>query len=47
MANRLCNFVFSPHAEMCLEAGNKAYESDGSLLQNPSMNSDILEKLVE
>lgn len=32
---------------MCLEAGNKAYESDGSLLQNPSMNSDILEKLVE
>lgn len=32
---------------MLLQAGNKVYESDGSLLQNPSMNSDILEKLAE
>lgn len=39
--------TFSPHVEMCLEAGNKAYESDCSLLQNPSMNSDVLEKLAE
>ena len=29
---------------MPLKAANKAYESDGSLLQNQSMNSDILEK---
>lgn len=44
------NFViptFSPHVEMCLEAGNKAYQRDGSLLQNPSMNSEVLEKLAE
>lgn len=39
--------TFSPHVEMCLQAGNKAYESDGSLLQNPSLNSDVLEKLAE
>ncbi|XP_028445551.1 uncharacterized protein LOC114563006 [Perca flavescens] len=44
------NFVvptFPYNIEMLLQAGNKAYESDGSLLQNPSMNSNILEKLAE
>lgn len=44
------NFViptFAYDVEMTLQAGNKAYESDGSLLQNPSMNSDVLEKLAE
>ncbi|KAE8281684.1 hypothetical protein D5F01_LYC20683 [Larimichthys crocea] len=39
--------TFSPHVEMCLQSGNIAFESDGSLLQNPSMNSDVLEKLAE
>lgn len=39
--------TFSPHVEMYLEAGNKANESDCSLLQNPSINSDVLEKLAE
>lgn len=39
--------TFSYKVEMLLQAGKKAYESDGSLLQNPSMNSDILEKLAE
>ncbi|KAI9541429.1 hypothetical protein NQZ68_029797 [Dissostichus eleginoides] len=32
---------------MPLQAGNMAYESDGSLLRNPSMNSVILEKLAK
>lgn len=44
------NFViptFSYNVEMLLQAGNKAYEIDGSLLQNPSMNSDIFEKFAE
>lgn len=44
------NFVvptFHYNIEMLLQAGNKAYESDGSLLQNPSMNSNILKKLAE
>lgn len=39
--------TFSYNVELPLQAGNKAYETDGSLLQNPSMNSDILEKLAE
>uniref|UniRef100_A0A3B1K2Q9 Sterile alpha motif domain-containing protein 3-like n=1 Tax=Astyanax mexicanus TaxID=7994 RepID=A0A3B1K2Q9_ASTMX len=39
--------TFSFNVEMLLQAGCKAYESDGSLLQNPSINSDILEKLAE
>ncbi|XP_046880477.1 sterile alpha motif domain-containing protein 3-like isoform X2 [Hypomesus transpacificus] len=39
--------TFSYNVEIPLQAGNKAYESDGSLLQNPSMNSDVLEKLAE
>ncbi len=33
------------YIKMLLQTGNKVYESDGSLLQNPSMNSDILERL--
>ena len=44
------NFViptFSYNVEMLLQTGCKAYESDGTLLQNPSINSDILEKLAE
>lgn len=44
------NFViptFSYNVEIPLREGNSAYEGDGSLLQNPSMNSDILEKLAE
>ncbi|XP_048868837.1 uncharacterized protein LOC125741668 isoform X1 [Brienomyrus brachyistius] len=32
---------------MPLHEGNRAYESDGSLLQNPSLNSDIPEILAE
>ncbi|CAM4683338.1 unnamed protein product [Leuciscus chuanchicus] len=39
--------TFSYKVALPLQAGNKAYETDGSLLQNPSMNSDILEKLAE
>lgn len=39
--------TFSYNVEMLLQAGNRAYENDGSLLQNPSMNSDILERLAE
>ncbi len=39
--------TFSYNVELPLQAGNKAYETDGSLLQNPSMNSDTLEKLAE
>ncbi|KAF3841504.1 hypothetical protein F7725_007366, partial [Dissostichus mawsoni] len=31
--------AFSYNVEMPLQAGNMAYESDGSLLRNPSMNS--------
>ncbi|KAI4872416.1 hypothetical protein NFI96_031728, partial [Prochilodus magdalenae] len=44
------NFViptFSYNVEMLLQTGCKAYESDGTRLQNPSINSDILEKLAE
>lgn len=44
------NFViptFSPHVEICLEAGNQAYECDGSLLKNQSLNSQVLDKLAE
>lgn len=32
---------------MHLQEGNNAYERDGSLLQNPSLNSNILQKLAE
>ena len=39
--------IFSYGVEMILEAGNQAYERDGSLLQDPSIYSDILEKLAE
>lgn len=39
--------IFSYGVEMILEAGNQAYECDGSLLQDPSIYSDILEKLAE
>ncbi|XP_041924630.1 uncharacterized protein LOC121688822 isoform X1 [Alosa sapidissima] len=39
--------TFSYDVEMLLNAGNKAYESDGSFLQNPTMNSSILEKLAD
>ncbi|TKS67814.1 hypothetical protein D9C73_000862 [Collichthys lucidus] len=39
--------VFSYGVKMILEAGNKAYEHDGSLLQDPSIYSNILEKLAE
>ncbi|KAK0135546.1 hypothetical protein N1851_028591 [Merluccius polli] len=38
---------FSYGVEMILEAGNQAYQRDGSLLQDPSIYSDILEKLAE
>ncbi|KAL7886017.1 hypothetical protein AOLI_G00063120, partial [Acnodon oligacanthus] len=44
------NFViptFSYNVELLLQAGCKAYESNGSVLQDPSINSDILEKLAE
>ena len=44
------NFVipsFSYSVEMILHAGNQAYDRDGSLLQDPSICSDILEKLAE
>lgn len=39
--------TFSFNVEILLQAGNVAYDNDGSLLQNPSMNSDILEKLAD
>ena len=39
--------IFSNGVEMVLEAGNQAYERDGSLLQDPSIYSDILQKLAE
>ncbi|CAL8242066.1 unnamed protein product [Merluccius merluccius] len=38
---------FSYGVEMILEAGNQAYQRDGSLLHDPSIYSDILEKLAE
>ncbi|XP_023806029.1 uncharacterized protein LOC110015578 [Oryzias latipes] len=44
------NFViplFSYNVELLLQEGNKACERDGSLIQNPSLKSDILEKLAE
>ncbi|KAK2856689.1 hypothetical protein Q5P01_005424 [Channa striata] len=44
------NFVipnFSYDVEFPLQERNKAYEHDGSLLQKPSLNSNILEKLAE
>ena len=39
--------TFSYDVEMLLQAGNKAYESNGSLLNNPNLNSSILDKLAD
>ncbi|XP_051519995.1 uncharacterized protein LOC127421196 isoform X1 [Myxocyprinus asiaticus] len=38
---------FAFDTELILKAGNEAYMKDGSLLSNPSVKSDILEKLAE
>lgn len=38
---------FSLDVETLLRKGNNAFECDASLLHNPSLNSDILEKLAE
>ncbi|KAF6725094.1 Sterile alpha motif domain-containing protein 3 [Oryzias melastigma] len=38
---------FSFDVELLLQEGNKACGKDGSLIQNPSLKSDILEKLAE
>ncbi|KAL7872108.1 hypothetical protein SRHO_G00070910 [Serrasalmus rhombeus] len=39
--------TFSFDVELLLEAGNKAYQKDGTLLNNPKVISSILEKLAE
>lgn len=39
--------TFSYDVEMLLQAGNKAYESDGTLLNNTNVNSSILDKLAD
>ncbi|KAK0148644.1 hypothetical protein N1851_011039 [Merluccius polli] len=39
--------TFSYDVEMLLQAGNNAYESNGSLLNNPNLNSSILDKLAD
>ncbi|KAJ8279101.1 hypothetical protein COCON_G00061670 [Conger conger] len=44
------NFViptFSYDVEMLLQVGNKAYESNGSLLNNPNLSLSILDKLAD
>lgn len=38
---------FSYDVDLALEAGKQAYENDGTLLNNPSVTSSILEKLAE
>ncbi|KAL3987735.1 hypothetical protein ACER0C_014850 [Sarotherodon galilaeus] len=38
---------FSYDIDLALEAGKQAYENDGTLLNNPSVTSSILEKLAE
>ncbi|XP_051948707.1 uncharacterized protein LOC127619765 [Xyrauchen texanus] len=38
---------FAYDTELILKAGNEAYTKDGSFLINPSVKSDILEKLAE
>ncbi|KAL4008579.1 hypothetical protein ACER0C_002431 [Sarotherodon galilaeus] len=38
---------FSYDIDLALEAGKQAYENDGTLLNNPSITSSILEKLAE
>ncbi|KAL7853429.1 hypothetical protein AOLI_G00202730 [Acnodon oligacanthus] len=39
--------TFSFDVELLLETGNKAYQKDGTLLNNPKVISSILEKLAE
>lgn len=39
--------TFSYDVEMLLQAGNKAYVSDGTLLNDTNVNSSILDKLAE
>lgn len=44
------NFVipaFSYNVELLLQEGNEAFEKEGSLIQSPSLKSDVLEKLAE
>ena len=39
--------AFSYDVHIMLEAGNKAYEKDGTLLMNPKVTSSMLERLAE
>lgn len=39
--------AFSYDVDVMIEAGNKAYKSDGTLLNNPKLTSSILERLAE
>lgn len=39
--------AFSYDVDLVLEAGNKAYQKDGTLLNNPTVTSSILERLAE
>lgn len=38
---------FSYNVEMLLQAGNNSYEHDGTVLQNPTVTSDILETIAD
>ncbi|KAJ4937553.1 hypothetical protein JOQ06_002188 [Pogonophryne albipinna] len=39
--------TFSYDVDVSLEAGNQAYQKDGTLLSNPRLRSSVLEKLAE
>lgn len=39
--------TFSHNVEMLLQAGNDTYERDGTILQNPTVTSDILETIAD